>query len=350
MAEASALDLKQSRKWQITINNPLEHGFTDDSIKALMSSVRGASLYWCMCHEEGDECETDHIHVFIFRNSPFTARQINNLFPNMHRETAFGTCAENRAYVLKDGEKFNKDESGHYDYTDKKGKRHIGINHSDTFYEYGQCPDEHQGKSTTSELVLQMIKQGASNEDILDICPSAYKDLEKIERVRSEFLDADFKLNWRDLYVTYILCATGTGKNRSVMEKYGYENCYRVTDYNHPFDAYEGEDVIIFEEFRGGIKHGDMLNYLDGYPVRLPARYFNRQAAFTKVFFTTNIPPEEQYSKVDVETRHAFWRRIHKVIQFHADGSTSSFDGVEAYIHRFDWVEQAAHEQPQMTL
>ena len=42
--------------------------------------------------------------------------------------------------------------------------------------------------------------------------------------------------------------------------------------------------MLIFEEFRGGLKHGDMLNSLDGYPLLLPCRYFNRQASYTKVF------------------------------------------------------------------
>ena len=70
----SSLDLVQSRKWQVTINNPTEKGFTHAAIQQIMSGVRGSSLYWCMCDEEGDECETLHTHIFIFRTSPFTAR------------------------------------------------------------------------------------------------------------------------------------------------------------------------------------------------------------------------------------------------------------------------------------
>ena len=84
---------------------------------------------------------------------------------------------------------------------------------------------------------------------------SAYRDLEKVERVRSMYRDAQFKDSWRDLEVTYIFGKTGGGKTRSVMDKYGYANCYRVTDYKHPFDTYDGQDVIIFEEFRSGLKH-----------------------------------------------------------------------------------------------
>ena len=46
-----------------------------------------------------------------------------------------------------------------------------------------------------------------------------------------------------------------------------------------------------------------MLNHLDGYPLLLPCRYFNRQACFTKVFIITNIPPDAQYSNVDAESQ-----------------------------------------------
>lgn len=186
----------------------------------------------------------------------------------MHRESAFGTCAENRAYVLKDGEKFNKDENGDYDYTDKSGNHHQGRNFSGTFFEWGTCPDEHQGKSSTSEIVIELIRNGASNEDIIDVVPASFKELEKIERTRSLFRDSKFTSTWRELALAYIFSKTGSGKTRGVMKQYGYENCYRVTDYKHPFDTYDGEDVIIFEEFRSGLKHGDMLNYLDGYPLK----------------------------------------------------------------------------------
>ena len=250
-----------SRKWMVTINNPVVHGWTHDEIKNIMSTVRGASLYWCMCDEEGDECETLHTHVFIFRSSPFTARQIDNLFPKMHRDKCYGSTQENRAYVLKDGEKFNKDSTGHYDYTDSSGKHHEGINFSDTFYESDDCPQEHQGKSNKSELIVEMIQNGASNQQIVQAVPAAYKELDKLDRTRGMFRDSDFAKKWRELTVTYIFGKTGFGKTRSVMEKYGYENCYRVTDYKHPFDTYDGQDVIIFEEFRSGLRHGDILNF-----------------------------------------------------------------------------------------
>ena len=85
------------------------------------------------------------------------------------------------------------------------------------------------------------------------------------------------------------------------MEKYGYENVFRVTDYHHPFDTYEGQDVIVFEEFNSSITIQDMLNYLDGYPVKLPARYTDKVASFTKVYITSNLQLTMQYPNVQEE-------------------------------------------------
>ena len=339
-----------SRKWQVTINNPLEKGFTHENIIEIMSGVRGRSLYWCMCDEEGDECETLHTHIFIYRRGAFTWQQINNLFPDCHRENCYGTPAENRAYVLKDGDKFNKQADGHYSYVDSNGKLHEGFNFSDTFYESGECPEEHQGKSGASDLIVGMIKDGATNDEIIDEVSSAYKDLEKIERVRSMYRDKKFQSMWRDLEVTYVFGRTGSGKTRGVMEKYGYQNCYRVTNYKHPFDSYDGQDVLIFEEFRGGIKHGDMLIYLDGYPLKLPCRFFDRQACYTKVYILSNIPPDEQYQNIDKDSRAALWRRIHTVIEYQGCGKIATYDGVEDYIHRYDWTGDRAEPYEQLPM
>ena len=89
---------------------------------------------------------------------------------------------------------------------------------------------------------------------------------------------------------------------------------YRVTDYDHPFDSYKGQDVIVFEEFRSSLKIQDMLNYLDGYPCELPCRYNNKLACFTKVYIITNISFNQQYINIQAESKEtwtAFCRRIH---------------------------------------
>lgn len=335
--------MPQSRKWQLTFNNPVEHGFTHDKIVEGIEAL-AAVRYWCMCDEVGHE-GTYHTHLYIVFDNPKLHTVLANAFPGAHRENVKGTSQQNRDYVLKDGEKYNKQPDGSYDYLDSSGTRHTGINYSDTFQEFGELPHEQQGKSKDVEKILALVRDGASNYEIVEAVPSAMMNLEKVDRTRSMFRDKLFSESWRDLEVTYIFGKTGAGKTRSVMDEYGYSSCYRVTDYKHPFDTYDGQDVIIFEEFRSSLKHGDMLNYLDGYPLLLPCRYFNRQACYTKVFIITNVPPDEQYCGVDPESRHAFFRRIHKVVEYvtRPDGPQAvTYPGVDAYLSRYDWTQQAA--------
>ena len=315
-----------SRKWLLTINNPQEHGWSHDRIKEVLSSFK-TMTYWCMADEIGAGEHTPHTHIFI-NLSPSNCRfsTLKNKFPDAHIDKCKGTSTENRDYILKAG-KWKDTEKG-------------TTSLPDTFEENGTCPNETPGKSKSVERIVEMVKDGCSNLEILDSVPYAMQCMDKIDRTRSLLRDQRFITEWRNLDVTYIFGRSGSGKTRSVMEKYGYTNCYRVTDYSHPFDTYDGQDVLIFEEFRSGLRHGDMLNYLDGYPLLLPCRYFNRQACYTKVYIISNIGPEEQYKNIDEESRHAFYRRINRVVHFNNYGPVT-YNGMKDYLDRLDWVTAA---------
>lgn len=289
-----------SRKYQLTINNPKEHGFTHDKIKELLGLFPGI-VYWCMCDEIGQE-GTPHTHVYLVSKNAVMFQTIHTRFYGAHIEPALGSNKENRDYIRKEG-KWVDDE--------KKES-----NLADTFEESGELPPEQQPFGSVSEEVYEMIKQGASNVEIMEAFPSAMNRLEKIERARQALIAEQQKTTFRRLEVTYIWGDSGAGKTRSVMEKYGYDKVYRVTNYEHPFDGYKGEDVIIFEEFRSSLKIEDMLNYLDGYPLQLPCRYADKVACYTKVYIISNIPLEEQYQLIQqnhLETWKAFLRRIHYI-------------------------------------
>ena len=142
--------------------------------------------------------------------------------------------------------------------------------------------------------------------------------LDRIDQTRQAYLEEQNKNEFRKIDVTYLYGETGVGKTRGVMEKYGYANVYRVTNYQHPFDGYRGQDVLLFEEFRSNLPIGDMLVYLDGYPTQLPCRYADKSACFTKVYIISNIALERQYPTIQLEqcqTWRAFCRRITRVIE-----------------------------------
>ena len=100
-------------------------------------------------------------------------------------------------------------------------------------------------------------------------------------------------------------------------------------------DGYHGQDVIIFEEFRSSLKIGDMLNYLDGYPLSLPCRFSNKQACYTKVYIISNIPLTAQYNDLQSEqtaTWKAFLRRINGgVVEYLANGNVNNYKTIEEY-------------------
>lgn len=73
-------------------------------------------------------------------------------------------------------------------------------------------PQEHQGKSKDVEKIYSLIKDGASNLEIIDAVPSGMMNIDKIERTRSMIRDTHFANSWRDLQVTYIFGTTGAEK------------------------------------------------------------------------------------------------------------------------------------------
>lgn len=287
---------KASRKFQLTLNNPEKHDWSHGYIKNALHTFSGL-LYWCLCDEIGQE-GTPHTHVFVVFKNAVEFKSLQKPFLGAHIEAVAGSNQENRDYIRKEG-KWEED---------KKKETNL----PETFEEYGELPsDRAQGKKISAEI-FELIKQGKSNFEIMDLYPTAMNSLEKIERARQTILEEQYKKVFRKVEVTYIWGKTGVGKTRGVMEKYDY-NVYRVIDYLHPFDGYKGQDVILFDEFRSSLPIGEMLTYLEGYPLALPCRYANKQACYTKVYLISNIPLEQQYQNVQVEqveTWNALKRRI----------------------------------------
>lgn len=315
---------KRSRKWLIEINNPVEKGFTHEELKARLLQIKNLD-YWCMCDEIGGKTKTYHTHIYIFRSNAIRWSQLDNLFHGGHWEAARGTSQQNRDYIRKEGKWLN---------SNKKETNII-----DTFEESCDVPDEKQGERNDLHQLYDMIKEGYTDYEILEVNPSHMRNLDKIEKCRQIVKRKESANKIRDVEVHYIYGATGTGKTYGIMAKYGCENVYRITDTYHPWDMYEGQDVIVFEEFYSeDYKLQVLLNWLDKYPLVLPCRFYNRQAFFTKVYLTSNIPLDEQYHDVKINNRerwNAFIRRINTVTYYKSKEEILHYDDVQQYLHGF---------------
>lgn len=307
-------DKRMSRKWLLTINNPVEKAYTHEKLIDIMGQFKGLT-YFCLSDEIGKKTETYHTHLFMYCPQGVRFQTIQNRLPNCHIDYCKGTAQQNKDYVFKEGK---------YSGTDKEDTRVDG-----TQLEWGEMPVERQGRRNDIVDLYDMIANGMSDFQILDTSPDYMLQLNQIRQTRQVIRSEKFKNTFRQLVTTYIYGSTGCGKTRYVMEKYGYENVYRVTNYKHPFDEYKGQDVVLFDEFRSSLPLSDMLKYLDGYPVVLPCRFADTQACFTKVYFTTNIPLDKQYVNIqrdEIESYKAFLRRIHKSINWDTQADDCQMD------------------------
>lgn len=298
---------KASRRYLLTINNPREHEFDHDTIKRLLADLSGCR-YWCMCDEIGGETGTHHTHLYmVFRNAKeFTT--IQRRFYGAHIDPAKGTHQEIRDYIRKEGQWLDHEKHE--------------TNLPETFEEFGELPDETSPQQTQAAAILDMVKTGASNAEILQAYPSSMNHLPRIDQARQALLAEEYRTKLRFLHVTYLFGPPASGKTRSVLEEFGLENVYRVTDYTHPFDSYAGEDVLLLDEFRSSLPFSTLLNILDIYPFKLPCRYADRQACYTKVYIVSNIPLKQQYRNIQVDepaSYQAFLRRIHETVEMLGD-------------------------------
>lgn len=90
----------RSRKWQITINNPVEKGYTHEKIVEILKEFKSI-VYYCMSDEIG-EAGTYHTHIFIAAGSGIRFSTLLNRFEKCHFEMANGNCQQNRDYVFKE--------------------------------------------------------------------------------------------------------------------------------------------------------------------------------------------------------------------------------------------------------
>jgi len=208
----------------------------------------------------------------------------------------------------------------------------------------GILPLRGDSKESVWDNIIQAIHDGWSDIEIVAKWPSvALRCMTAIAGYRLKFEQQNAA--WRDVETVYLAGDTGVGKTRMVMEKHGYSNVYRITNYdNGAFDQYDGQDVVVFEEFRSGFKIQQMLNFLDGYPVQLPARYANKMAKFTKVYIVTNWDLNDQYRSVQTahpKTWHAFLRRIDGLGEIDCCGLHIAWcDGRDATTEPLPWLEE----------
>lgn len=328
----------RGRKPLITINNPSKHGYdTEDpeNMKAVYFNRAlekwGDSIsFMCCTKEVGGETHTEHDHLYIHFKNQVNRTSLLKVFPDCHIEwrESFGDNF-NRVYIFKEGV---------YKGTEKGDTRIDGYQ-----FEYGEMEQyrKNQGKRSDYEIIKELILAGKSDGEIFENA-DYMKYSSQIPQWRAALFAEKYKKEDRPLKVIYQFGETGTGKTRSIMEKYG-TNVYRVTDYAHPFDGYTIEDVLALEEYRANFKPDLILNICDRYPFALPARYANKQACYHTVIINSNWELKDQYKYLQEDypsTWQAILRRIDEVRHFKGDGTIDVYKQVKLEDGKYDFMRE----------
>jgi len=226
----------QSRKWLMVINNPQECGFDHSHICELL--MKFFPDYFCMADEIA-KTGTFHTHVFLYSHSPIRFSTLKNRFPIAHIEKAYGSAKENRDYILKEG-KWELDE---------KAETKV----EESFYEHGEVPKEKEEKNPRMSKLIEDIREGKQAVEIIDESPEFAFRVRDLEILREALLSEKFRNENREVFVSYLYGASGTGKTRSIFEKHIAKDICRITNYRQgkgiSFDGYNGQDVLVYEEF-----------------------------------------------------------------------------------------------------
>lgn len=287
----------QATCWVGTWNNPK---MTDEEFHEHLKKFEADEhlQYACFQREKGDENEVEHFQFFIvWKNAKRFKWVKENLPYGCHFKPMITNMVACKNYCTKKDTRI-----------------------SPQTYEVG----EFISKGSRSDLAecRKLIKEGMPFEQVADLYPTQCLMYERqLKSFEQTLVKSKQRKNRRvNLVVNYVYGKSGQGKTSFILDKYGDENVYRVSNYKkHPFDFYENEKVIVFEEYHSQLDFDDLLNFLDIYFCPLPARYNHKVAVYENVYLTSNETVDKLYPDLrnsDPETWNALMRRIHNVYNY----------------------------------
>lgn len=269
MPDSSQMTGEKSHKYVFTINN-----YTADDLAA----VKEIDCQRIRAGLEVGKNGTPHVQgAIVFKSQRTIAAVCRDLGGHAHLEVMRGTWGDQK-YCLKDGNVLRCD-----DYTN-------------------------QGQRNDLVKFREAIKRGADDIELLE---DHLREVAKFPRLigmaRQAYSKRDSR-EFRRLEVIVIVGAAGSGKTKRAYD----EGAYVFDDYEDGWwDGYEGEEVLLIDEFYGGIKYSKLLKLLDGYQHRLKVKGGFVYARWTKVYITSNTEPQFWYSQ---GLTPALDRRISEVI------------------------------------
>jgi hypothetical protein len=271
---------KPWRRWTFTINN-----YTDDQVNQVLGWENDRNISGCVAGFEVGKNGTPHIQGCIMFKAPKRFSEVRKIVKGWHVEKMRESWKCNVKYCSKDEDLLiNKQPS--------QGERVDIINYVDDI-KHGKL----EGELWDSEHTAVWAK---------------YQHI--YPRVRAQ-LAAQVKNNFRKLNVTVLWGPPGSGKTSSIVEE--HPDIYFAQPDLRWWPQYDGQDVILIDDFYGQCRPSWLLRILDGYQLQVEYKGGHTYARWTKVFITSNVHPVEWYKDIPDDVRGAIMRRINSVEEVH---------------------------------
>ena len=260
--------------------------------------------------EEGSEDGYRHWQLIIDGGqSPIRFSTLKRRLPTAHLEPRSGPIQQAINYVTKKETRI----------IDEPRLEHGTIRHCDE-----------SGRRNDVEVVREaVLEKGLSADEVFLQVPESNRMTAMVEKLVAA-RDRARHTKPRQLEVIWLYGPPGTGKTSLAVEM-GGKSYYRVTDYQHPFDSYSGEEVLVLDEFDGEMRLSTLLNVLDIWPTMLPARYADRVAAYNQVVLVSNEAPWSFYPWETPSRRQALARRINTTMYVDASGAHDATDHLSRF-------------------
>lgn len=249
--------------------------------------------YCVFQYEQGEE-GTKHFQGLIIFSIGKRFKTIRDYMPFAHLEKCKGSNRQAR------------------DYCTKKETRIEGP------FEIGQFAEERQ--RTDYKDFIDLVQSGMSKQEISKLYPMLYvKEHNKINSIRADMYEEYFK-KYRDVEVTFIYGSAGTGKSTYISTLYTPDEAFDVTTIdNSMFTNYDYQDVLVLDEFSGGMKVGTFNRMCDFKPFDLRGLGCAKPSCFHKVFIISNYSLPQIIKRMcgdDYQLYKTIDRRIHRIIHF----------------------------------
>lgn len=285
------------RDYFITCNN-----WTEAEVCAALELFDSAR-YSVIGFEVGHKTHTPHFHAYAYWTNGKAISKIKTALPRANIQIAKGTAEQCRAYVIKEGE----------------------------YNEFGDCPK--QGSRTDLQRFKDDIMNGMSQEDLIE---EHTENMAKYDRFYQRVRCLELKkksLTMEAPEVIVLVGEPGTGKTRKVYTDNDSSDIYKLeigdgSSGSLFWDGYDGEPVILIDDFHNNIRLDYMLRLLDRYPMKLNIKGGYTYRVSQKIYITSNLSIDEWYPNCRQIHRDALRRRITQIIEYNLPPKNPIINGV----------------------